>query len=353
VRAGEAVHGAVNRSIEPPIELGLPYWFHLFFPYRPLSTDLKILVIGCEDKLAVRLAGANPRAHVTGVEERPASLENAELARQQHSLNNLDLVSAWPSKPDHEGFDLIYYNTQSWPGEPAPVLERAAELLCREGSLHLTLLARYAWMGVRTVRELLERLGIQPNTGDYPRARQLVAALAPNHPWNLLGPDPHLRPDELLADWLRPEEPSFTVPEVYALLAGSGLAMQRFTYQAYYLPQCSGLARTPLLAEVRQLPLEQQQALMELYWPGMRYHLVAACRSDRPAHTFETDFRGREWLRYAPLLPTRPLVEEDDSPVGAKAKLCWRAPGMPDVGVSPGRVPASPAARFGPRRRTR
>jgi len=337
VRSGEAVRAAVNREIEPPLELGLPYWFHLFFPGRLLTTDLSILVIGCEDELALKLARANPRARITALEEHPAWLENTARARDQRNLNNLDLASTWPSTPGpDEGFDLIYYNTPSWPGEPSALLERAGGLLRREGSLHLTLRARYAWTGVRTVRELLERLGIQPDADGYPRARQVVAALAPDHPWNLLAPDPNIRPDDLLADWLRPEEPCFSVPEVYALLAGSGLALQRFTYQAYYLPQCSALARTPLLAEVRQLPPEQQQALMELYWPEVRYHLVVACREDRPAHTFATDFSGKEWSHYAPLLPARLPLEEDESPVGAKARVCWRAAGMPDVAISLG-----------------
>jgi SAM-dependent methyltransferase len=361
VQCRQPASGALNRDIEPPIELGLPYWFHLFFPDRLLTTELNILVIGCEHDLALRLARANPRARVTAVDERPAALENAARAREQRNLANLDLVGAWPSKPapkpapkpgskpgskpgpkpgpnpePEEGFDLAYYNPQGWPGEPSRVLERAAGLLRPGGSLHLTVRAKYAWTGVRTVRELLDRLGIEPNADGYSRARQLVAALAPDHPWNLLGPDPKLRPDDLLADWLGPEEPSFSVPEVYALLAGSGMALQRFTYQAYYLPQCSPLARTPLLGEVRQLPPAQQQALMELYWPGVRYHLAVACRADRPAHTFTPDFSGQGWLRYAPLLPARLPIEDDESPVGAKARLRWRAPGMPEVSVALG-----------------
>jgi SAM-dependent methyltransferase len=336
VRSNDA-RGAVNREIEPPIELGLPYWFHLFFPDRLLSTDLNLLVIGCEHDLALRLARANPRARVTAVDERPAALESAARAREQRNLGNLELVAGWPARPGpEEGFDLVYYNPQGWPGDPSAVLEQAADLLRPDGSLHLTVRAKYAWTGVRTVRELLDRLGIEPNADGYPRARQLVAALTPEHPWNLLGPDPNLRPDDLLADWLGPDEPCFSVPEVYALLAGSGMALQRFTYQAYYLPQCSALARTPLLAEVRQLPTAQQQALMELYWPGVRYHLAVACRADRPAHTFATDFSGRGWLRYAPLLPARLPLEDDESPVGAKARLRWRAPGMPEVGLSLG-----------------
>jgi SAM-dependent methyltransferase len=335
--SGGGSQGAVNRQIEPPLELGLPYWFHLFFPDRLLTTDLHILVAGCEDDLAPRVARANPRARVTAVDQRPAALENTARAREQRNLYNLNLLPQWPAKPaPGEGFDLVYYNTQSWPEQPGAVLEQAAELLKRNGSLHVTLRAKHAWTGVRTVRELLERLGIQPNAEGYAQARQLVAALGPDHPWNLLGPDPVVRPDDLIADWLRPEEPCFSVPEVYALLAGSGLALQRFTYQAYYLPQCSTLARTPLLAEVRQLPAEQQQALMELYWPRIRYHLVVACRADRPRESYQIDFASDDWPHYAPLLPARLPVEDDVSPTGAKSRLCWRAAGMPEVSFSLG-----------------
>ena len=337
-RAGESSRGAINREIEPPLDLGLPYWFHLFFPDRLLSTELRILVIGCEDEMALRLARANPRARVTAVDDRAVSLEAAAQAREQRSLSNLELLAGWPPEPrSGAGFDLVYYNAQTWPGEPSVVLEQAAELLRPDGSLHLTLRAGHAWTGVRTVCELLEQLGIQPNSAGYPRALQIVAALGREHPWNLLGAEPPVRPDDLLADWLRPAEPCFSVPQVYGLLAGSGLTLQRFTYQAYYLPQCSSaLARTPLLAEVRQLPLEQQQALMELYWPALRHHLLVACRGDRPAATFETGFTGQGWLRYVPLLPARLPVEPDESPVGAKARLCWRAAGMPEVGLSLG-----------------
>jgi hypothetical protein len=337
VRPGDGARGGFNRQIAPPLDLGLPYWFHLFFPDRLLTTDLKILVVGADDGLAVRLARANPRARLTALETRPVAQEDTARAREHANVGNLDVVSDWPSKHDvGTGFDLVYYNTQSWPDAPAAALDRAADLLRLEGALHLTVRASYAWSGVRTVLELLDRLGIEPDADGYPRAREIVAALGPDHPWNLLGPMPAARPDDLLADWLRPDEPCYSVPEVYALLAGSGLNLQRFTYQAYYLPQCSPLARTPLLGEVRQLPLEQQQALMELYWPGVRYHLAVACRPERPAAGLETDFSGRDWQRYAPLLPARLPIEDDESPVGAKGRLCWRAEGMPEVGVSLG-----------------
>ncbi len=336
-RVGPRAGGAVNREIEPPFELGLPYWFHLFFPDRLLTTELRILVVGCDDETALRLARANPRARVTAVEQNAAVLENAARGCEQRGLANLELLADWPAAPPAgEAFDLVYYNAAARPGEPSGVLDRAAELLRRDGSLHLTVRAEHAWAGVRTVRELLDRLGVRPSSDGYPRARQIVAALGPEHPWSLLGPEAPLAPDELLADWLRPEEPSFSVPQVYGLLAASGLTLQRFTYQAYYLPQCSLLARTPLLAEVRQLPLEQQQALMELYWPGVRYHLLVACRADRPAATYRTDFDGGEWTRYAPLLPARLPLEDDPSQFGAKARLCWRAAAMPEVGLGLG-----------------
>jgi 2-polyprenyl-3-methyl-5-hydroxy-6-metoxy-1,4-benzoquinol methylase len=332
----EPRHDAAHREIGPPIELGLPYWFHLFFPDRALTTSLRILVVGCGDDLALRLARANPHARITAVDERPAALENAERSQQQR-LPNLEIIPAWPSTASGGGFDLIYYDTASWPQEPPrAVLSRAAELLGRQGSLHLTLRAKYAWAGVRSVRELLERLGIEPNSEGYPLARQVVAALAPNHPWNLLAPGSSTRPDDLLADWLHPEAPCFSVPEAYDLLAASGLALQRFTYQPYYLPQCSPLGRTPLLAEARKLPEAQQHALMELYWPGVRYHFLAACRADRPPSTFQIDFSSEEWLCYGPLLPARLPLEEETEPVGAKARLRWRAAGMPEVGFSLG-----------------
>jgi SAM-dependent methyltransferase len=348
----------INHRISPPLELGLPYWFHLFFPDRALTTNLRILVVGCEDDLAMQLARANPHARVLALEQRPGAPaargrnaekapkkdagkptpNDTEKATEPQGLANLELISSWPDEPSAGGgFDLIYYNQSSWPGEsPQAALSTAARLLKLEGSLHLTLRANYAWSGVRIVRELFDKLAIQPDAEGYTQAREIVAGLGPQHPWNLLGPDPQMRSDDLLSDWLHVDDPSFSVPAIYDLLAASGLALQRFTHQPYYLPQCSPLARTPLLAQIRRLPIEQQHAFMELYWPGIRHHLVVACRADRPAETFQIDFGGGDWLLYAPLLPANLPVEEDTAPLGAKAHLSWRAQGMPEMAVSLG-----------------
>ena len=73
-----------------------------------------------------------------------------------------------------------------------------------------------------------------------------LRALPPGHPLeHLLREAPDFRQAAELADaLLHPHDRAYSVPQLFDLIEGAGLAFGRWVKQAPYLPQCSIMAQT-------------------------------------------------------------------------------------------------------------
>ena len=65
---------------------------HLFWPTVPYRDDRTILVAGCGTSQAAKYALRWPRAKVTGIDVSATSIEQTELLKRKHGLDNLEVV---------------------------------------------------------------------------------------------------------------------------------------------------------------------------------------------------------------------------------------------------------------------
>ena len=315
------------------------HWFHVYFPSRKATSDLDVLVAGCGTELASQLAAANSGSRITAIDTRSDALQQAARQKQGYQLENLKIVELPLEEAGSLGgdFDLIFSpGDLCYLPDPSGSLRLLKKVLRRDGSINLTLLARYGRRGIQTIREILRRL--RPPSGPQRAeiARQVLSLICQDAPE---GPEKEqaralINHPATLDALLRPEVTTFDVPALYELLEQSGLRLQRFVYQAHYSLECSRLAAFPdLLAEVQRLSEPKQFAVAELYRGSMASHEVVVCRDDRPTASWRISFDGSDWPRYIPIRNPGLSMSEQDLPAKAVARLQWASHAFPEINV--------------------
>ncbi len=129
-------------------------------------------------------------------------------------------------------------------------------MLATDGALHLMVYAPYGRAGVYMLQEYCRRLGIGHTDQEIQDLAVTLTALPRTHPLaRLLGESPDFQRKDALADaLLNPQDRAYTVPQLFAFIAGCGLTFGRWVRQAPYLAQCGALAQTPHAARLAALP---------------------------------------------------------------------------------------------------
>jgi hypothetical protein len=239
-------------------------------------------------------------------------------------------------------FDLVFCPQGPMPPlAPAEFLRLVRGRLTESGSVNLTVGGRHGRLGVTLFRRLIETAGIDLEAAEAPAVRQWVSALPESHPFRAAADSPEAASDEGLLELLRAGEPAFSIPELGALLAESGLHLQRFLCQAHYMPACNtpgsnvpgsnvpgfgGLgAAAGAAADAYEDAGPFSSALSELLRGNLREHIVIACRDDRLADSYRVSFAGRDWLDYKPVRNPGLEIEAGPFPDGGVARLSWAA----------------------------
>ena len=312
------------------------HWFHVYFPARKPTADLDVLVAGCGTDLAAQLA-ASSGSRITAIDTRSDALQQAARQKQGCRLENLKIVELPLEEVSSLGgdFDLIFSPADPcYRPDPSGSLRLLKNVLRRDGSINLTLLAPYGRRGMQTIREILRRLRSPSRAQGAEMARQVLSLMSRDA---AEGPRKEqtrasINDPAMLDALLRPEETSFDVPALYKLLECSGLRLQRFLYQAHYFLECSRLAAFPdLLAEVQGLPEAEQFALAELYRGSMASHEVVVRRDDRSPASWRVGFDGSDWPRYVPIRNPGLSISEQDLPAKAAARLHWASHAFPEI----------------------
>jgi hypothetical protein len=364
-------------------------WFHLYFPVQAYRQGLQVLVIGCNNLEAARLAAGAPHTQFLAIDHDDTALDRLDRLKQHYRLANLELK--WLGSDQIQildrQFDLIFCPE----GLPPPLAPEEFLLLARErlavtGSLNLTVGGRHGNVGLALFRRLLETGGLDMDSVDAPTVRQWLEAVPASHPFAAAAAElPDLVRDEGLLDALRTCEPAFSTTELQDLLESGGLRLQRFLCQAHYLPECSALAsfaeagrrvlsgderapaetppgETPApgdrLAAEHGLPREAALmggdgpasedgpareaamrpalpdiegeadgllALTELFRGNLRTHTVIACRDDRPVESHAVRFTGSQWRRFKPIRNPGLEIDPGPFPGDGVARLSWAA----------------------------
>ncbi len=318
--------------------VGSPYhWFNIYLPAREPTTDLDVLVAGCGTDLAAQLAAANPGSRITAIGTRRDALRRATQQKEAHGLDNLKIVELPLEEAGSLGgdFDLIFSpGDLCYLPDPSAGLRLLKNVLRRDGSINLTLLAPYGRRGIQTIREILRRLQSPSGPQGAEIARQVLSLIGQD---TAEGPEKEqaralINHPAMVDALLRPEVATFDVPALYELLEQSGLRLQRFVYQAHYSLECSRLAAFPdLLADVQRLPEPEQFAVAELYRGSMGSHEVVVCRDDRPPASWRVSFDSSDWPRYVPVRNPGLSISEQNLPTKAVARLYWESHAFPEI----------------------
>ena len=308
---------------------------HLFWPDQPYRDDRNILVAGCGTSQAARYALRWPRAKVTGIDVSATSIEQTELLKRKHGLDNLEVVQLSVERATELGrsFDyVVCTGVLHHLSDPDKGLRALHDVLEPDGAMHLMVYAPYGRAGVYLLQDYCRRLGIGTSSQEIKDLVASLKALPPDHPLiPLLRNAPDLRQEGAVADaLLHPQDRAYSVPQLFSFLAAGGFSFGRWLRQAAYLPQCGVLASSPHQPLLTRLPMPEQYAAVELFRGSMVRHSVVAYRNDRPNHE-SIDFTGDAWLGYVPIRMANTICVQEKLPPGAAAVLINRSHTYTDI----------------------
>ena len=207
------------------------------------------------------------------------------------------------------------------------------DVLAPDGAMHLMVYAPYGRTGIYMLQEFCKRLGISATDEGIRELVGALGALPPGHPLGtLLREAPDFRQEAALADaLLHPRDRSYSVPELFELLAAARLRFGRWVRQAPYSPRCGVVARIPQAARMAELSGAEQSAVVELFRGTMLRHSVVAYRDDDPSAARRPSFAGDGWASYVPIRLPDTLCIEERLPPGAAAVLLNRSHTFTDL----------------------
>jgi SAM-dependent methyltransferase len=325
---------------------------------------LRILDAGCGTGVSTDyLALLNPGADILAVDISRGALEvarerlrrsrgGARLARlRQEQRSLLDLAGEGPFQLINSVGVLHHLH------DPAAGLSALAGLLAPDGVMHLFLYARGGRWEIHRCQRAFAALGFHPDPEGVGMARQVLASLPENNPlrrchesrWAL-----DTRADANFADmYLHPQETSYDLDGLFALIEGCGLAFAGFSNPDAWDP--ARLLRGEALERARALPLRDRWRLVESLDPTISHFefflTVGPCRSRIPSGESELLALTAErspclWGYPGASLLDRDLAPLDLSPpeLALLGRLEEAPPGTPLAALAGGAEPADHAA---------
>jgi hypothetical protein len=193
--------------------------------------------------------------------------------------------------------------------------------------MYVMVYAPYGRTGVYMLQDYCRRLGIGTSEQEVRDLIAALEALPQNHPLAavLRGSRDARNADALADALLNPRDRSYSVPQLFDLLERNHLTLQRWYWQAPYLPQCGAIAATPHARRLAALPERDQYAAAELWRGTMTVHSAIVRGSDAAEGDVKVRFDADGWPRYVPIrLPWTELIR-DRLPAGAAALVLNRS----------------------------
>lgn len=313
--------------------------FHHYWPYRPYTDDLDILVAGCGTQQAAQIAAGLPGARIVATDISDNSLRETRRLADKAGTGNLviEKLAVEDTAMLGRDFDLVICTgVLHHIANPAQGLQALAEVMRRGGSMHLMLYGRHGRTGVYMLQALFRMLGVDPakvTKKDIARIREMIEALPPTHPFGAVRDlHPDWRDDEGLVDLLlHVQDRAYTLTEAEELLDGAGLKMQKLLFPGRTDPMFTPLGE---IAEkgFGELPEIEQRTAVELYRASVKKHVFIACHQGRPAADYGISPRQRDWARVVPVITYGLEVARPGA--GRKTfRITWPYYGEPDIAV--------------------
>jgi len=303
--------------------------YHLLWPNKPYRADLDVLVAGCGTWQAAKYALCHPNARVVGIDVSPTSLNHTEQLKRKYNLANLETqqLSIENAGLLHRRFDLIVCTgVLHHLTDPDTGLQALRSVLSSTGAMYLMVYAPYGRTGVYMLQDYCRKLGIGNSLAEVKDLATVVEALPPLHPLVglLRGARDAQNVDALADALLNPRDRSYSVPELFDFIERNGFSLNRWYWQAPYLPQCGAISATPHANRLTALPAREQYAAMELWRGTMTCHsiVVSPDASEVPA---EVRLDDQDWQRYVPHRLPSTLCVQERLPAGAAGVLLNRS----------------------------
>ena len=307
---------------------------YLLWPNELYRDDRTILVAGCGTSQAAKYALRWPNAAVTGIDFSKASIDETARLKRKHRIRNLQLHQLPLERAGElkRSFDyIVCTGVLHHLADPAAGLYALRNVLDRNGAMHLMVYAPYGRVGIYMLHDYCRRLGIGTSPGEIHDLAAILRDLPPDHPLvPLLRNAPDFANEAALADaLLNPRDRSYSVPELFDLLASANLDFGRWLRQAPYLPTCGALVQSPHRERFNRLAPTEQYAAVELF-RAMAVHSLVAYRTDRE-HSVSINFEGDRWLDYVPVRVPDTVIVNEQLPPTASAVLINRNHSYRDI----------------------
>lgn len=275
----------------------------LFWPDRPYTEGMRILIAGCGTSQAAVIAYTNPTAEVVGIDVSEASLTHNQKLIEQHALRNLKLHRLALEEVNQLAcsFDLIICTgVLHHLADPVAGLKALGRCLNQDGVIAIMVYAKYGRIGVDLLQSVLRDLDLNQSAESVELTKLAVAGLESDHPLAAyLSIAPDLDHDAGIIDtFLHARECTYTVPECIELVEAAGLAFQDLFLKEPYCP--GAFCSNAFYEGLASLPTTKRWSLMERLNTTNGCHWFTACRHERSPASYKINFDDTNIGSYRP-----------------------------------------------------
>ncbi|MDD3287796.1 MAG: class I SAM-dependent methyltransferase [Alphaproteobacteria bacterium] len=290
----------------------------LFFPEKPPAPNQSILIAGCGTMEAPLVAHNNPNASVIGIDQSATSLAHAERLKQKHNLANLELIhmDLRNAASLDRKFDIVISSgvLHHLP-IPEEGLKALSAVLKDDGSMLLSLYAKYPRTGVYMMQEAFRRLNVGYDKEEIIFARDVISSLPSKHPLRFYVSNDDLseaHDTDVVDMFLNTKDRAYSVPEILAFSDACDLSFQSWFDNLYYYPDGMCLGKEDLYQKISRLPEQEQWAVVELLAPMRGNHRFLLRKRSYNGNGLRINFDGANSIKMVPSRRNRLQVEHEE-----------------------------------------
>jgi SAM-dependent methyltransferase len=264
---------------------------------------LKILVAGCGTIQAAYSAYMNPADNIVGIDLSEASLAHERFLQEKHGLSNLTLFKGdlLEVASMHEWFDVILCTgVLHHMADPGAGLAALRDALAPHGVMMLMLYGATVRTGIYMLQDALRRIGIPQTPEGVAQVRGILSELPARHyAQDYIAAAGELKHDAAMVDtFLHPQDRAYTVPQLFELLEGAGLAFQNWVDNYPYWRNAAWGPDSAVAAAVDPLDPRDHWAAVEMLSLSAGMHMFTARHAGAGAPF--VDFEAGDWPNFIP-----------------------------------------------------
>ena len=263
---------------------------------------LKLLVAGCGTIQGAYAAYMNPDDEIVGIDLSEASLAHERFLQDKHRLQNLklfkgDLLDAASLGDD---FDVILCTgVLHHMADPGAGLAALRDALAPDGVMVLMLYGATVRTGVYMLQDAFRRIGVQQTSEGVAQVRQILRELPGRHyAQDYIRAAAELKDDAAVVDtFLHPQDRAYTVPQLFDLVEGAGLAFQGWVDNFPYWRNGAWGPDSAIAAAVDPLPRREHWAAVEMLGLAAGMHMFTVRHA---GEALQVDFEREDWREFVP-----------------------------------------------------